>query len=105
MIEFPDLLRDLKEVAKRGKLNCGHCNSTHFGKPWLGHSALETTSCSLTAISGKQKGMREKADATFAGITVQSRQGHQATIRWVALVFLSSLPAKAGASAALRKIW
>jgi len=27
------LLRDLKEVAKRGKLNCGHCESTHFGKP------------------------------------------------------------------------
>lgn len=26
------LLRDLKEVAKRGKLNCGHCESTHFGK-------------------------------------------------------------------------
>jgi integrase/recombinase XerD len=32
------LLRDLKEVAKRGKLNRGHCNSTHFGKPVTGGS-------------------------------------------------------------------
>ena len=113
------LLRDLKEVAKRGKLNCGHCESTHFGKPvtckthavceqfylhkfrhtfacmhllagvdvrtvqlWLGHSDLETTSCYLKAISGKQKGVREKVDATFAGITVQPmRQSHEATIQ------------------------
>jgi hypothetical protein len=27
------LLRDLKNVALRGKLNCGHCESEHFGKP------------------------------------------------------------------------
>jgi integrase/recombinase XerD len=26
------LLRDLKNVALRGELNCGHCNSEHFGK-------------------------------------------------------------------------
>lgn len=32
---------------------------------WLGHSDLETTSCYLKAISGKQKGVREKVDATF----------------------------------------
>jgi integrase/recombinase XerD len=113
------LLRDLKEVAKRGKLNCGHCQSTHFGKPvtckthavceqfylhkfrhtfacmhllagvdvrtvqlWLGHSDLETTSCYLKAISGKQKGVREKVDATFAGVTVQPiRQSHEAMIQ------------------------
>ena len=39
---------------------------------WLGHSDLETTSDYLKAISGKQKGVREKVDATFTGITVQS---------------------------------
>ena len=48
---------------------------------WLGHSDLETTSCYLKAISGKQKGVREKVDATFAGIIVQTRQGHQAAIQ------------------------
>jgi integrase len=113
------LLRDLKNVALRGELNCGHCNSEHFGKPvtcrdhavceqfylhkfrhtfacmhllagvdvrtvqlWLGHSDLETTSCYLKAISGKQKGVREKVDATFAGIAVKPmRQSHEATIQ------------------------
>jgi len=113
------LLRDLKNIALRGELNCGHCDSEHFGKPvtckdhavceqfylhkfrhtfacmhllagvdvrtvqlWLGHSDLETTSCYLKAISGKQKGVREKVDATFAEITVQPmRQGHEATIQ------------------------
>ena len=48
---------------------------------WLGHSDLETTSCYLKAISGKQKGVREKVDATFAGIAVKPmRQSHEATI-------------------------
>jgi integrase/recombinase XerD len=113
------LLRDLKNVALRGKLNCGHCNSEHFGKAvtcrthavceqfylhkfrhtfacmhllagvdvrtvqlWLGHSDLETTSCYLKAISGKQKGVREKVDATFAEITVKPmRQSEVATIQ------------------------
>jgi integrase len=113
------LLRDLKNVALRGKLNCGHCNSEHFGKAvtcedhavceqfylhkfrhtfacmhllagvdvrtvqlWLGHSDLETTSCYLKAISGKQKGVREKVDATFAGIALKPmRQGEVATIQ------------------------
>jgi len=35
----------------------------------------------LKAISGKQKGVREKVDATFAGIAVKPmRQSHEATI-------------------------
>jgi integrase/recombinase XerD len=113
------LLRDLKNVALRGKLNCGHCESTAKDKAvtckthavceqfylhkfrhtfacmhllagvdvrtvqlWLGHSDLETTSCYLKAISGKQKGVREKVDATFAGITVQPMHPrHEATIQ------------------------
>jgi site-specific recombinase XerD len=29
---------------------------------WLGHSDLETTSCYLKAIRGKQKGVREKVE-------------------------------------------
>jgi hypothetical protein len=49
---------------------------------WLGHSDLETTSCYLKAISGKQKGVREKVDATFAEIAVQPmRQSEVATIQ------------------------
>jgi hypothetical protein len=49
---------------------------------WLGHSDLETTSCYLKAISGKQKGVREKVDATFAGISVQPmRQSEVAMIQ------------------------
>ena len=113
------LLRDLKNVALRGELNCGHCDSTDEGKRvtckdqavceqfylhkfrhtfacmhllagvdvrtvqlWLGHSDLETTSCYLKAISGKQKGVREKVDATFAGIAMKPmRQGEVATIQ------------------------
>ncbi len=117
------LLRDLKNVALRGKLNCGHCESEHFGKPvtckthavceqfylhkfrhtfacmhllgngvepgmdvrtvqlWLGHSDLETTSCYLEAISGKQTGVREKVDATFALIPVTPTKRHEATIQ------------------------
>jgi integrase len=113
------LLRDLKNVALRGELNCGHCDSTDEGKKvtcrthavceqfylhkfrhtfacmhllagvdvrtvqlWLGHSDLETTSCYLKAISGKQKGVREKVDATFAEITVQPmRQSEVAMIQ------------------------
>jgi hypothetical protein len=43
---------------------------------------LETTSCYLKAISGRQKGVREKVDATFAGITVTPmRQSYEATIQ------------------------
>jgi len=43
---------------------------------------LETTSCYLKAISGKQKGVREKVDATFAGITaLQMHRSHEATIQ------------------------
>ena len=38
---------------------------------WLGHSDLETTSCYLKAISGKQKGVREKVNATFAEIALK----------------------------------
>ena len=112
------LLRDLKNVALRGKINCCHCNSTHFGKPvtckthavceqfylhkfchtfacmhllagvdvqtvqlWLGHADLETTSCYLKAISGKQKGVREKVDATFAGIVIAPVKRYEATIQ------------------------
>jgi site-specific recombinase XerD len=37
---------------------------------WLGHSSLETTTCYLKAISGKQKGVREQVDNTFSGIRV-----------------------------------
>ena len=34
----------------------------------------------IMAISGKQKGVREKEDATFAGITVQPiHHSHEAT--------------------------
>lgn len=95
------LLRDLKKVALRAKLNCGHCESTLNGEKvtcknhavceqwylhkfrhtfacmhllagvdvrtvqlWLGHSDLDTTACYLKAISGKQKGVREKVNAT-----------------------------------------
>jgi hypothetical protein len=45
---------------------------------WLGHSDLETTSCYLKAISGKQKGVREKTDATFAVIHITPMRSHSA---------------------------
>jgi integrase len=49
---------------------------------WLGHSDLETTSCYLKAISGKQKGVREKVNNIFAGITVKPmRQSEVVTIQ------------------------
>jgi integrase/recombinase XerD len=112
------LLRDLKNIAKNTRLNCGHCESTHFGKPvtcethavceqwylhkfrhtfacihllpgvdvrtvqlWLGHSDLETTSCYLKAISGKQKGVREKVNTTFVSIRVKPMTREVATIQ------------------------
>lgn len=50
------LLRDLKNVAKNTKLNCGHCESTHFGQPvtckthavceqWYLHKFRHTFAC------------------------------------------------------------
>lgn len=46
---------------------------------WLGHSDLETTSCYLKAISGKEKGVREAVDNAFAGITVKPMRQTQMT--------------------------
>jgi hypothetical protein len=62
-------------------------------QPALGHSDLETITSYLKAISGKQKGVRERMDATFAEIAVQPmQQSQEATIHKPARFPCSSLP-------------
>jgi integrase len=57
------LLRDLKQIALRGKLNCGHCESTDEGKPvtcntsavcssWYLHKFRHTFAC-MQLLSGQ----------------------------------------------------
>lgn len=48
---------------------------------WLGHSDLKTTSRYLKAISGKQKGVREKVNATFAHLPKVTMQREAALVQ------------------------
>jgi site-specific recombinase XerD len=48
---------------------------------WLGHSDLDTTACYLKAISGKQKGVREKVNATFSHLPMVTMKREAALVQ------------------------